>query len=323
MEKLIYEGIGLKELLTSRISFLTEKKQKKMLSNISQVEKYIEKYKNHLITYLDEVYPDILRNSYSPPTVIFFEGRKKLLLEEPAISIVGSRKATAYGINVAQKLAKELDEKGLVIVSGLAAGIDAAAHKGSLDSGGRTIAVLGTGIDVIYPSSNRELFLRIANNGCIVSEFLPGTPPLKQNFPRRNRIIAGLSQAVLVVEAAIKSGSLITAKLALENGRDVFAVPGDITRKNSEGTNWLIKNGAKLITRIEDVLEEFPNFSTTIFKEEYPDSAVLNSLETGPMDFNQLLLATGIEYGQLVEELLDLQLKGFITEDQGVWQLSP
>ncbi|HHF08768.1 MAG TPA: DNA-protecting protein DprA [Kosmotoga arenicorallina] len=326
MNSIIAEGISLNEFLKSRIPFLPEYKQKKAVASVSAVEKVLIKYKKNLLVYIQDNYPEYLRNINAPPTVIFFEGNEKLLFEDGTIAVVGSRKATSYGTSIARQFSKELGEKGFVIISGLAAGIDACAHRGCLDAGGKTIAVLGTGIDIVYPSSNRELFHKILKKGCIISEFLPGTPPMKQNFPRRNRIIAGLSRVAVIVEATIRSGSLITARLALENGREVLAIPGDITRRNSEGTNWLIKNGAKPVTELADILEEFPGFTPVIEEKpkiENSDSVVLNLLRDSPKDFNELLVLTGVEYGQLMEELLDLQLRGLITEAQGLWRFSP
>ncbi|OAA31208.1 DNA processing protein DprA [Kosmotoga arenicorallina S304] len=326
MENIVANGIGLEELLKSRITFLPESKQKKAIGMVSSVEKVLRKYEKNFLVYGHSSYPDYLRTISMPPAVLFFKGNEELLMEKNTIAIVGSRKATSYGTNIAKNFSKELDKRGFVIVSGLAAGIDSCAHRGSLDAGGRTIAVLGTGIDVVYPSGNRDLFQKILKRGCIISEFLPGTPPLKQNFPRRNRIIAGLARVVVIVEAAIKSGSLITAKIALENGREVLAVPGDITRFNSEGTNWLIKNGAKPVTELADIMEEFPEFTPAVEESSETssfDSIILDLLKNGPMDFNQMLALTGFEYGQLMEKLLDLQLKGYVTETQGLWQLLP
>lgn len=214
-----------------------------------------------------------------------------------------------------------MDNAGLCIISGLAVGIDGAAHRGSLQSTGKTVAVLGSGIDIVYPKSNRKLFSFITEHGCIVSEFLPGTPPMKYNFPRRNRIIVGLSKAVLVVEATKRSGSLITARLALDNGRDVFAIPGDINKRSSEGTNWLIQNGAKLILSIEDILEEFPTVSRSSSKDIQIKSSVLKVLsEFGELEFSELLEHTKLEHTELLLELTRLQLEGLVTESTGKWR---
>lgn len=207
-----------------------------------------------ILTVFDEDYPERLKNIYDPPVILYVKGSIKKE-DSLAVSIVGSRKCTYYGMNMADNIAEKLAFSGVTVVSGLARGIDTAAHKGALKSG-RTIAVLGSGLGNIYPAENRPLSEKIAQNGAVVSEFPMHMPPNKNNFPQRNRIISGLSAAVLVVEAANKSGALITADFALEQGRDVFAVPGAAGRLSSAGTNSLIKQGAKLIDSAEDILEE-------------------------------------------------------------------
>lgn len=205
----------------------------------------------------DNEYPRLLKNIYDPPKQIYILGNKEILNNE-SIAIVGSRNATEYGKKVALKLAKDLSEKGIVIVSGLAKGIDSYSHLGTLYSNtGKTIAVLGSGIIEMYPKENIILAKEIIKRGgCIISEYSPYTKPNKMNFPKRNRIISGLSKGVIIVEATEKSGALITADFALEQGRDVFAIPGDIFNKNYVGTNKLIQDGAKLITNYEDILNE-------------------------------------------------------------------
>ena len=198
-------------------------------------------------------YPKNLKNIYDPPKKIYLIGNKDLLYQK-GIAIVGARDATQYGKKIAYDLAKELSEQNIVIISGLAIGIDSYAHKGSLEKG--TIAVLGSGIDNIYPKENLELAREIIKNkGCIISEYPLGTKPERLHFPQRNRIISGLSDGVVVIEASKKSGALITAEFALEQGKEVFAVPGDINKKQSEGTNQLIKDGAILLTSATDILE--------------------------------------------------------------------
>lgn len=209
-----------------------------------------------ITTILDEDYPFLLKSSPQPPAVLFVRGI--LYAEEKlVIAIVGTRRATGYGRAAAERLSRELAGRGVVIVSGAARGIDTLAHKGCLLAGGRTIAVLGCGIDVAYPAENAELFDRIARQGAVVSEFLPGVSPAPGLFPRRNRIIAWLSHGVVAVEAGVKSGALITARLAADGGRDVFAVPGGIFTQQSAGTNQLLRDGAKLVSRVEDILEEY------------------------------------------------------------------
>ena len=198
-------------------------------------------------------YPEKLKNIYDPPRKIYLIGNKSLLYQK-GIAIVGARDATQYGKKITYNLAKELSEQNIVIISGLALGIDSYAHTGTVQ--GRTIAVLGSGIDNIYPKENLELARKIIKNkGCIISEYPLGTKPERLHFPQRNRIISGLSNGVVVIEASKKSGALITAEFALEQGKEVFAVPGDINKKQSEGTNQLIKDGAILLTSATDILE--------------------------------------------------------------------
>lgn len=205
----------------------------------------------------DSYYPKQLKKIYDPPESIYVLGEKEIL-NQIGIAIVGSRNATQYGKNVASKMAKDLAEKGINIISGLAIGIDEFAHIGTLQQGnGKTIAVLGSGIDQLYPKQNIELARKIIKSGgCIISEYPIGTKPDKKNFPQRNRIISGLSQGILIVEANEKSGALITAEFGLEQGKEIFAVPGDITKNQSKGCNLLIKDGAKLVLSTQDILEE-------------------------------------------------------------------
>jgi DNA processing protein len=208
----------------------------------------------------DGVYPSSLREIYDPPIVLYVKGAWSECLDQPCIGVVGSRKASTYGQNAALMLARDLAQRGVTVVSGFARGIDAAAHRGALEANGRTVAVLGTGIDEIYPRDHKKLAEEIlARGGALVSQFPLGTPPVSENFPYRNRIISGLSLGVVVVEAAENSGSLITARLAIEQNREVFAVPGNITSRNSFGTNYLIKGaGAKLVQQWQDIAAEMP-----------------------------------------------------------------
>jgi DNA processing protein len=208
----------------------------------------------------DGVYPALLREIYDPPIALYVKGAWAECLDQPCVAIVGSRKCSTYGQNAASMLARDLAQRGVTIVSGFARGIDAAAHRGAIEGGGRTVAVIGTGIDEVYPRDHKKLADEVLKaNGAIVSQFPLTTPPVSENFPYRNRIISGLSLGVIVVEAAENSGSLITARLAIEQNREVFAVPGNITSRNSFGTNYLIKGaGAKLIQQWQDVAAELP-----------------------------------------------------------------
>jgi len=225
----------------------------------------------------DGVYPSLLREIYDPPITLYVKGDWAACLEQPCVAIVGSRRCSTYGQNAASMLARDLAGRGVTIVSGFARGIDAAAHRGAIEGRGRTIAVIGTGLDQVYPRDHKKLAYEVlAAGGAIVSQFPLTTPPVSENFPYRNRIISGLSLGVIVVEAAENSGSLITARLAIEQNREVFAVPGNITSRNSFGTNYLIKGaGAKLIQQWQDVAAELPpQIAAKILPPPLADKAV-------------------------------------------------
>jgi len=229
-------------------------------AGLKEAEKELEaaaKAGCELLTYASHDYPPLLKQIPDPPLVLYVHGNARVLSEH-ALAIVGTRRPTAYGLAVAHRLAKDLAERGLVIVSGLARGIDSASHRGALEANAKTVAVLGSGLDVVYPRENKRLTDKILETGAMISEFPLGTPPTPENFPIRNRIISGLSLGVVVVEASEYSGSLITARLAVEQNREVFAVPGNITTAQSFGPNHLIKQGAKLVDQWMDVVEEFP-----------------------------------------------------------------
>ncbi len=211
----------------------------------------------HLLTYGDRAYPDRLKNIPDPPLVLYYKGRLPDFSERPAIGVVGTRKASVYGINVARRMGYQIARCGGIVVTGLAAGVDAAAANGALTAQKPVVGVLGCGLDVVYPASNRELFSNVERQGCLISEYPLGTPPAKWNFPRRNRIISGLSNGVLVVEAPARSGALITARQALEQGRDVFVVPGNIDVESCQGSNALMRDGAMAVTSGWDVLSEY------------------------------------------------------------------
>ena len=220
----------------------------------------VRKLGGDIIVLDDGVYPSLLRETYDPPVTLYVKGAWSECLEAPCVAIVGSRRCSTYGQNAALMLARELAQRGVTIISGLARGIDAAAHRGALEAGGRTVGVMGTGLDQIYPRDHKKLADEIlTKKGALVTQFPLGTPPVSENFPYRNRVISGLSLGVVVVEAAENSGSLITARLAMEQNREVFAVPGNITSRNSFGTNYLIKGaGAKLVQQWQDVASELP-----------------------------------------------------------------
>lgn len=208
----------------------------------------------------DGSYPNLLREIDDPPIVLYVKGDWQGCFDQPCVGVVGSRMCSTYGENSSEMLARDLSSRGITVVSGLARGIDTAAHKGAIRGNGKTVGVIGTGIDSVYPRENTGLVREIiASGGCLVSQFPIGTPPIKENFPYRNRIISGLSHGVLIVEASERSGSLITARLAMEQNREVMAVPGNITSGNSFGTNYLIKCGAKLVQQWQDVVAELPS----------------------------------------------------------------
>ena len=224
--------------------------------NLDKYSKYMNEKNIEIITIKDKEYPDKLKVIYDPPIVLYVKGNK-YILNEKSIAIVGCRLCTKYGENVAKKLSYNLSINNINVISGLAKGIDSFAHKGSLIKNGKTIAVVGCGLDRVYPEENIQLFNQIIkNNGAIISEYIIGTKPLAKNFPRRNRIISGLSDGVVVVEAREKSGTLITVDFALEQGKTIYAVPGNIDNLNAYGTNNLIKQGARIVTCMEDILED-------------------------------------------------------------------
>jgi len=223
--------------------------------DVEEELKLIDKYGVSIIDINHKDYPRSLTNIYSPPILLYVKGRL-LKEDELSVAVVGSRKATYYGLSTAERFSYELSSRGITIVSGMARGIDTASHKGVLKAGGRTIAVLGSGLACIYPPENKGLSEEIARNGAVISEFPMKMSPNRINFPRRNRIVSGLSLGVVVVEVAEKSGALITADLALEQGKDVFAVPGEVKSDTSIGANNLIKQGAKLVDNVDDILEE-------------------------------------------------------------------
>ncbi|HEX4951610.1 MAG TPA: DNA-processing protein DprA [Blastocatellia bacterium] len=293
----------------------------------------LEAMNAQVITLADEAYPQLLREIYDPPIALYVSGDLEAALKRPAIAVVGSRRCSTYGTNAANFLARELAAQGVTIVSGLARGIDGAAHRGALEVGGKTIGVIGTGMDVIYPKEHKKLAEEMMATGAVVSEFPLGTPPLAQNFPYRNRLISGLCLGVLVVEASEHSGSLITARLAIEQGREVFAVPGNITSQTSFGPNFLIKDGAKLVQHWRDVIEELPQHLKEALLGVEPrtesakrETATQPTFEEVALSLNEqkllalltadvashideLLVASGLSSPDLTSALLGLEMK--------------
>lgn len=285
---------------------------------VARALEWAEQPQRFVVTLADEAYPRLLLEIADPPPLLYARGNVELL-QRPGLAIVGSRNATAQGERNAEEFAKALSAFGLTIVSGLALGIDAAAHRGGLAEPGSTIAVLGTGIDLVYPQRNAALAGEIAERGLLISEFPLGTPAAAHNFPRRNRLISGLAGGCLVIEAALASGSLITARLAAEQGREVFAVPGSIHSPFSKGCHALIKSGAKLVESADDVLSELSGFRATGQADvasaapAEAASGLLASMGHDPVDVDALCERAGMSAEQVSSELLRLELDGRVT----------
>src|SRR5579859_5128344 len=287
-----------------------------------------------IVNWTEPAYPQTLLQIYDPPVMLYVRGNAEIL-NAPSLSIVGTRKPTMYGTQMAERLGRDLAVRGIVIVSGLARGIDAIAHHGALAVGGRAIGVLGTGIDVCYPKENKKLYEKVLENGAILSEFPLGTHPSPENFPIRNRIVAGMPLGAIIVEGAQYSGSLITARLAMEFGREVFGVPGNVTQAVSFAPNLLIKQGAKLVTCGEDVIEELPTpIRAALTKLEQPEFgqrnllvaasltgsgqkiyAQLSSDEARPID--DIVENTGLNSSDVLATLFELEMKGFVRQLPG------
>lgn len=335
-EKLLLLGLYLKERATFRLCKIFEEEEtSQILKRFSSPEKELfrlakeelkkcEKSKIRIIYYKEEDYQELLKNIPYKPPFLYVLGE---LPFNSTLAIVGTRKPTPYGKEIVEKFVPDLVEAGLTTVSGLARGIDTLVHKITLKEGGKTVAVLGTGLDIIYPPENRELFWKIIDSGsAIVSEFPLGTRPKRENFPRRNRVISGLSQGVLVVEAGKRSGTLITAKWAQDQGRDVFVCPGNIFSEQSQGTHYLLKNGAIPVTSAEDILYhlgiEYKHLekgkeevaSLEVSQEE---RRILECLSQYPTHLENLLAQTGFDLPQLLSLLTELELKGLVKSLPG------
>ncbi len=290
-------------------------------AELDAVAAWLEDPANRVLTLADSEYPQAFLQIPDPPPVLYAKGRVELL-NSPSFAIVGSRNATHAGLTQAEAFARALSDAGLVIVSGLALGIDAAAHRGGLAGPSSTVAVVGTGLDTVYPARNRELAHTIARAGCIISEFALGTPPAAENFPRRNRLISGLARGCLVVEAALSSGSLITARMANEQGKDVFAMPGSIHSPLSKGCHRLIKQGAKLVESAEDILEELRIPPARAMPESEDGSAVeshpvLHALGFDPCDFDSLLERSAVSADVLAALLTQWEIEGVVERLPG------
>lgn len=290
-------------------------------ARIDAVMRWLEDPANRVLTLADETYPQLLLQISDPPPLIYIKGATALL-NRAALAVVGSRNATRQGGDNAEAFARELSDGGFTIVSGMALGIDAAAHRGGLAGASSSVAVVGTGLDVVYPARNRDLAHELAAKGALISEFALGTPPLPTNFPRRNRLISGLTRGCLVVEAALKSGSLITARYALEQGREVFAIPGSIHSTLSKGCHLLIKQGAKLVESSSDILEELgavvqirAPLETRPVAPEY--QALLATMGFDPADLDTLCAHGSLTPETASAMLLTLELDGLVSRLPG------
>jgi len=297
-----------------------------LASSVEDEINKLEKLNAQVITYWDDLYPKILRNIYFPPLILYVIGNLQEL-DQHNIAIVGTRKPTDYGKSIAAKFAKELAGQNITVVSGLARGIDSIAHRNAIKAGGKTIAIIGSGLDVIYPPENRTLFNDIIQNGAIISEFKLGTKPDAQNFPRRNRIISGISLGTLVIESKKNGGAMQTANFAMDQNREVFAIPGNLTAPESEGTNILIqRNEAKLVTEPEDILLELnlkiqpvvgenipkPKIDLNLFEEK-----IFNCLDSNPKHIDKIANETNISTSECLVSLLSLEFKGLIQQLPG------
>ena len=287
-----------------------------------------------LLNWAEPEYPQTLLQIYDPPVLLYVRG-DLTVLSQPSIGVVGTRRPTLYGTQMAERLGRELAARGLVVVSGLARGIDAISHQGAMAVNGRAIGVLGTGIDVCYPKENKKLYEKVLERGAILSEFPLGTHPAPENFPVRNRIVAGLPLGVVIVEGAQYSGSLITARLAMEFGREVFGVPGNVTQPVSFAPNLLIKQGAKLVTNAEDVIEELPTpVRATLVKAEEPEAQQRNLLAAAslnasekiiynllsvdePKHIDEIVEASALNSSEVLATLFDLEMKGIVRQLPG------
>ena len=286
-----------------------------------------EKHGVRILSYWDQDYPELLRAIHDPPVVLYTKGPLDWKLFT-GIAVVGTRFPSTYGRQVAERLSEELSLRGVTVVSGMARGVDTAAHKGALRGWGSTVAVLGSGLDVVYPPENRKLYLEIMATGAVVSEFPMGAAPEAPHFPRRNRIISGLCRGTVVVEAGDKSGALITSDLALEQNRDVFAVPGTIFSPKSTGTNRLIRDGAKLVTGVEDILCEFPEVGSAHGRGKAPafnpdclsadEKKIWNVIDHEPSYIDHIASQSGIATSEALALLLAMELKSCVRQLTGM-----
>lgn len=315
LEELPYIGAKLAKMVENNVDYKKAEAQERLL----------EKTGASFVTIESKEYPEALKNIYDPPPFLFYEGDLGCLFS-PVIAMVGSRKVSVYGRMMAERLAAELVRAGFTIVSGFARGIDTICHRSAIDAGGKTAAIFGCGLNVIYPPENKDFYRNLILNGCAISEFFLGERPDPKYFPRRNRIISGLSLGVLVVEAGKRSGALLTAEHALDQGREVFAIPGNINASASLGTNLLIKEGAKLVTCAEDILEELKFLVGPRKAAKKVEAAaklkgnlvkVYEILGNQPIQIDRLAKTADLPISDVLQILLELELNGYIRQLSG------
>jgi len=335
--KIMQHFKSLNELLDSNETKTDELISKKHLiqikKNIIELDKFAQKQLEQaeklgvrIISYYDKEYPNLLKEIYDAPPLLFIKGNFSIL-NDKTLAIVGTRLASDYGLKTAGYFAGGLAENGVTVVSGMARGIDSAAHKSAIEAGGSTIAVVGCGLDIVYPPENKNLKSRIEEHGVMVSELPFGTEPLAHNFPRRNRIISGLSYGTIVIEAGMKSGALITAQTSIDQGREVFAVPGSIYNKRTKGTHYLIRQGAVLVEDVSQVFIEIPGWvqSKQSFTEEEirgslseKEKALWDVMNYEPMHIDSITETTGTNISNALTVLLSMELKGYVKQLSGM-----
>lgn len=328
--------LGISEIYISQFEGFNQILASRILNSLNKVKILTDEFANHFeelqkkgisfTTYWDEDYPKYLKNIYSPPIFLYYKGEIKKS-DEIAIAIVGTRKPSNYGKEIAKEFSSEISRHHVTIISGLARGIDSIAHRAALDNNGRTIAVIGSGLDVIYPPENEKLFKQIIENGCVISEFKLGTQPEAQNFPQRNRIISGLSKGVLIIETKIVGGAIQTANHALDQGKEVYAIPGNIHSINSEGTNYLIQQGnAQLVLSPSEILKDLKidlsEVSNEKRKKNFEDltlfeQKIIDVLADKQLQIDQIAELTCLSVSECLVILLNLEFKGYIRQLPG------
>lgn len=316
---------GFSDLLSTRILQSLEKRSEFQLEFEKQLEQ-LEKSNMELLTYWDEDYPKALKNIYYPPIFLYLQGELRKQ-DEISVAIVGTRTPSDYGKSIAKEFAAEIAKSNTTVISGMARGVDSISHKSALDVGGRTIAVIGSGLDVIYPPENKKLFDRIIESGCVISEFKLGTQPDAQNFPRRNRIISGLSKGVVIIETRVIGGAMQTAQHALDQGREVYAVPGNIHSANSEGTNLLIQQGnAQLVLSAKEVLKDLKIDTSEVKVEQRKNSfeninlfeqKIIDVLANEKLQIDLIAEKTSMNVADCLVHLLTLEFKGYVRQLPG------